>query len=190
MMLTIPEISKQFHWVEPLEDENVVKVDAHSLCLDLQTSFKNSISTVDEVASAVFKFFDDIDSKAVIKALQEGVFRFGRDQNRLLINLFATWIKKSFYDIREFKMFVVSKEMLGTLIELKQAEAKIDLLRYAFLVSVVLALTVVFGLAFLGYKTEPMFIIGISVMAALIMGYYWNYLIRQQKALTDHLLST
>lgn len=189
MMLTIPEISKQYHWVEPLEDENVVMVDAHSLCLDLQTSFKNSISTVEEVASAVFKFFDDIDSKAVIKALQEGIFRFGRDQNRLLINLFATWIKKSFYDIREFKMFVVSKEMLGTLIELKQTEAKIDLLRHAFVIAVIMALIIVFGLTFLGYKTEPMIIIGISIVSAMIMGYFWNYLIRQQGILSDRLLS-
>lgn len=189
MMLTIPEISKQFHWVEPVQDEDVVLVNAHSLCLDLQTSFKNSISTVEEVASAVFKFFDDIDSRAVIRALQDGVFDFGKEQNRLLINLFATWIKKSFYDIREFSRFVVSKEMLGTLIELKQNETKIELMRKGFFVAVILALAVVFGLTYLGYSVDHYAVIALSIAIASVMGFVWNKLLKKQDELTAILLS-
>ncbi|AXF41427.1 hypothetical protein SHAb15599_00063 [Acinetobacter phage SH-Ab 15599] len=190
-MLTIPEISKQYEWVKPIDQtEDEVAINLYSMCLDLQTSFKNSISTAEEIATAVFNFFDDIDSKAVINALNEGVLRFGRDQNRLLINVFVSWIKRQFYDIRDFRSYVISQEMLGTLIQLKQNEVKIDIMRWAFFITVGLALTLVFGLAVLGYELSPLAIIGGSIVAAVAMGFAWNKLIHERSELSNQLLNT
>lgn len=192
-MLTIAELSNQYDWVKPItpEGESTVLIDIGSYCLDLQTSFKNSISTVEEVASAVFGFFDDIDSKRMIESLNEGVLDFGKAENQLILNIFASWLKKQFYDIREFKMFVRSEQVLGTLIELKQIESKVQYLSYAFYISVAVLLVSIFTSPFFSVSLQPtggIFLNAFVVAIAIGMGYHWNLLIKRYKVLEEQLV--
>ncbi len=192
-MLTIAELSKQYDWVKPItpEEESIVLIDIGSYCLDLQTSFKNSISTVEEVASAVFGFFDDIDSKRMIEALNEGILDFGKAENQLILNIFASWLKKQFYDIREFKMFVRSEQVLGTLIELKQIESKVQYLSYAFYISVAVLLVSIFTSLLFSVSLQPtggVFLNAFVVAIAIGVGYHWNKLIKRYKVLEEQLI--
>lgn len=176
-MRPVSILSSEESWIHYNGDDSEIQIDLADYCLELQTSFKNSVETVEEVATEIFSFFNQTESNQVIEALNEGVLRFDADTNKFLVNLFTSWIKRNFYDLKEFKRFIVSKEFLGRLILLQQKESEIKVMQYLFYTVFVLAMLslgalFVFGITF----TAPIIILMLLICFGVCgyMGVQWN----------------
>lgn len=176
-MRPVSILSSEESWIHYNGDDSEIQIDLADYCLELQTSFKNSVETVEEVATEIFSFFSKTESNQVVEALNEGVLRFDADTNKFLINLFTSWIKRNFYDLKEFRRFIVSKDFLGRLILLQQKESEIKMMQYLFYTVFVIAMLslgvlFIFGITF----SAPIIILLLLICFGVCgyMGLQWN----------------
>lgn len=190
-MKTIEQIAKKYDWIQTHEDDDIVFVDTVGFCLDLQTSFQNSVCTMEEIAESVYTFFNDTESNAVVTGLNEGQFNFGEEQNQFLINLMSNWIERGFYDLREMNSFIQSKQVLGNLIRLKYTEIDIKKTRVGFymvmfLISVRLMFAFLYGNSTFWFTVfTTICLIGMSIW----LGYHWNRLQKKTELISSEIIN-